>query len=81
LFLTNLFNQCSKLKIIITTKKEIRAKEFKNIKDNIFVRKLKPLNDIEAVDLILSHVLSHRSISNEELYINKNNPRSVHSQM
>lgn len=55
-FLINLIQQCLKLKIILISKKEIKEKEYPSIMSSIVVRKLKPLNDIESADLILSIV-------------------------
>jgi|LauGreDrversion4_2_1035121.scaffolds.fasta_scaffold604605_1 hypothetical protein len=64
-FLTNLFQNCEMVKVIITSKKS-KSKELTSIKNKQFIeRTLRSLNDIEAADLILSYV--DRPITRKEL--------------
>lgn len=64
-FLISLIQSCESLKIIVTSKKQINPKDYQLIQKSILIRRLKPLNDIEAVDMILSNC--NRPITREEL--------------
>ena len=61
----NLFKNCEKVRVM-TSSKKIKARDLTGIvKDFIYERSLKSLNDIEAADLILSYVERH--ITRKEL--------------
>ena len=75
-FLTNLFQNCEHVKVIITSKKS-KAKELTSISNKLFVeRNLKCLNEIEAADLILSYV--DRPITRTELEMYGYEDHTIH---
>ncbi|CDW81385.1 UNKNOWN [Stylonychia lemnae] len=78
-FLISLVQSTEQLKLILTSKKEIKSKDYQCLEKSIMIHKLKPLNDIEAVDMILSHC--HRKITFEELQMTDDERQNIHQQL
>ena len=75
----SLVQQQENLKVIITTKKAINPKSYQTLEKAIYILQLKPLNDIEAVDMILS--TCSREINREELMMSDDSRQSIHHQL
>ena len=78
-WLLSLLQQCEKIKIILNTKKEIRHKQQTRLQKLLTFQKLKPLNDIEAVDMILTYC--PRVITKEELSLSNDSEVSIHHKL
>eukprot|EP00347_Sterkiella_histriomuscorum_P024050 403332474 len=78
-FLISLVQSSEHLKVIITSKKDIKPKDYQCLEKSIVFHKMKPLNDIEAVDMILSNC--QREITLEELQMSQDTRHSIHHQL
>ena len=67
------------MKLILTSKKDIKSNDYPKLDKSIRYIKLRPLNDIEAVDMILSNC--NREITNDELMLTSNSRRNIHTQL
>lgn len=72
--------------MIVTSKKQIKPSDYYKLFDNdnkepkisIIVRKMKPLNVIEAADLVLSKVSTARLLTMKEITYLDGDDRRVH---
>jgi len=71
-WLMSLAQQWEDMKIIMTSKKEINLKSHQKLYKLTLSFKLKTLNDIEAVDMILSNC--KRQITKDELLMHEDTP-------